>query len=61
MTTQLLRPQQAASYLGMSLRQLYKVAETDPDFPSKIVITRRCVGYRRDSLDAWLERKEVAA
>ena len=58
---QILRPPQAAEYVGVSLRHLYNIEEADPDFPRKIVFSKRCVGYRRESLDAWLERKERAA
>ena len=56
-----LRPPMAAKYLGCSLRQLYTIAQNDPDFPRKIVFSPRCVGYRREALDAYLQRKEAAA
>ena len=56
----LLRPQQAASYLGLSRTKLHTLSETDPTFPRKIVITKRCVGYRAESLDQWLSAKEAA-
>jgi predicted DNA-binding transcriptional regulator AlpA len=56
-----LRPPQAANYIGCSLRQLYNIERDDPDFPRKIIFSRRCVGYRRESLDAYLQRKEAAA
>lgn len=55
----ILRPQQAADYLGMSRRKLYDLADVDPDFPRKIVFSARCVGWRREALDAWLEAKEA--
>ena len=58
---EILRPNQAASYLGMSRRHLYTISENDPDFPRKIVISTRCVGWRRESLDAWLLAKENQA
>ena len=57
---QILRPPAAARYVGVSLRQLYNIAEADPKFPRKIVFSRRCVGWRRESLDAWLKAKEAA-
>ena len=59
-TPGILRPPQAAQYLGVSLRQLYNIAERDHDFPRKITFTRRCVGWRREALDAWLAAKEAA-
>ena len=57
----ILRPPKAAEYIGVSLRQLYNIAERDPDFPRKIVFSPRCVGFRREAIDAWLERKEADA
>lgn len=61
MQSQILRPPQAAAYIGVSLRQLYNIERADPDFPRKIVFSPRCVGFRRHAIDEWLERKEVAA
>ena len=58
---QILRPPKAAEYIGVSLRQLYNIAERDPDFPRKIVFSPRCVGFRRNAIDEWLERKEANA
>lgn len=57
----ILRPKGAAEYLGISRRKLYDLAEIDPDFPRKIVFSARCVGWRREALDAWLQAKEGAA
>ena len=54
----LLRTEQAAKYLGISRRQLYNLAERDPNFPRKIVWGARSVGFRRASLDRYLELKE---
>ncbi len=58
---QILRPPQAAEYLGVSLRHLYNIAERDQDFPRKIQFSTRCVGYRREAIDQWLQRKEASA
>ena len=57
MTQSILRPTDAAKYLGVSLRQLYNLSE-QPGFPRKIYLSARCVGYRKESLDAWCEAKE---
>ena len=54
-----LRPARAAEYLNMSLRQLRYIAEQDSSFPRKITFSPRCVGWRRESLDAWLKDKEA--
>lgn len=53
----LLRPVEAAKYLGVSRRQVYCLADSDPSFPRKIIISPRCVAFRRVDLDCWLERK----
>lgn len=60
MQSEILRPPQAAAYIGVSVRQLYNIERADPDFPRKIVFSPRCVGFRRESLDAWLRAKEAA-
>ena len=56
---EILRPTQAAQFCGISRRHLYNIAETDPTFPRKIVFSKRFVGWRRESLEAWLRDKEV--
>ena len=61
MQQQILRPPKAAEYIGVSLRQLYNIAESDPDFPRKLVFSPRCVGFRREAIDSWLQRKEQEA
>lgn len=54
----MLRPAAASKHIGVSRTTLHRLSETDPTFPRKIVISRRCVGYRTDALDAWLAMKE---
>lgn len=58
---EILRPAQAAQFCGISRRHLYNIAESDPTFPRKIVISRRYVGWRRESLIDWLRAKEAQA
>ena len=55
----ILRPPQAAEYIGCSLRQLYVIERDDPDFPRKLVFSSRFVGWRLESLEAYLEKKEA--
>lgn len=57
MQQSLLRPQKLAEYIGTSLRTVYRLDEKDPTFPSKIVLTTRCVGWRKADVDAWLQAK----
>lgn len=55
----MLRPALASEYLGVSRTTLHRLSENDPTFPRKIVISRRCVGYRVDALDDWLAQKAM--
>lgn len=56
----MLRPAMACAFLGISRTGLHRLSECDPTFPRKIVLSKRCVGYRADSLEAWLAAKESA-
>lgn len=54
---EMLRLKQAAALLGISEVTLWRLAENSTDFPKKIRITSRCVGYRRGDLLAWQEKR----
>mgnify|MGYP001044957995 CR=1 FL=1 len=54
----ILRPAQACQYLGISRTALHYLHERDPSFPRKIRFGGRAVGWRKESLDTWLEQKE---
>ena len=54
----LLRTKDACTYLGIGRTKLHYLHETDPTFPRKIRISPRCVGYLKESLDAWLTALE---
>jgi predicted DNA-binding transcriptional regulator AlpA len=49
----------ACRYLGMGRTKLHQLSETDADFPRKIRISPRCVGWTRAQLDTWLESKRL--
>lgn len=51
----------AARYIGVTRTKLYTISESDPEFPRKIRISSRCVGFRKLDLDKWLEVKATAA
>lgn len=55
------RPAAACEYLGISRFKLHYLSETDPTFPRKIIFSSRCVGYRKESIDSWLNAKEEGA
>lgn len=56
-----LRPQQCAAYIGLSRTGLYQTFNTDPSFPRQVRLSARCVGWRREAIDAWLREKEGAS
>lgn len=57
----ILRPAAAAQYIGISRSKLWQLEQRDPSFPRKITFSIRCVGYRRQDLDAYLAQKAGAA
>lgn len=56
-----LRLKQAAAYCGFSTTTLWRLEQTDLDFPRKIKFSARVCGYRREDLDAYLQRKAEGA
>ena len=54
---QLLRLKQAASLLGISLTTLWRLENTDPDFPKKIILAKRTVGFMEQDLINYLRAK----
>jgi predicted DNA-binding transcriptional regulator AlpA len=55
-----LRNRLSAKYLGVSEVTLWRLSETDPDFPKKIRITKKCCGFLKSELDAFLQLKKSA-
>ncbi len=55
----ILRPKDVCRYLGISRTALHWLHKRDRSFPRKIMFTPRCVGWRKESLDAWLDKKEA--
>ena len=56
-----LRPADACRYLGIGRTLLNELSERDANFPRKIRISPRCVGWTRGQLDAWLSDKQKEA
>ena len=56
-TPAIMRLKAVAYYLQISLPTLWRLSENDQQFPKKIRINSRCVGYRKTDIDQWLERK----
>ena len=57
----ILRPRTAAPYIGCGRTKLHELHEKDPTFPRKIRFSARCVGWRKEDLDAWLALKAAQA
>jgi prophage regulatory protein len=51
------RPADACAYLGVSRTKLHTLHETDSTFPRKVRMGLRCVGWRKEDIDSWLESK----
>ena len=52
-----MRPKAVSQYLGISRTKLHYLSEQDPDFPRKIILSPRLVGWRKTDVDAWLDSK----
>jgi len=53
----ILRMKDSADYCGFSTTTLWRLEQTDPNFPKKIRFSPRCCGYRRSDLDTYLQQK----
>ncbi len=52
-----LRPAEAARFLGIARATIYHWAATRPDFPRRIKIGPRTAGWRLSDLEGWLEKQ----
>lgn len=57
---QLIRPAKAAQILGISIPTLYREMK-EPDFPNKVRISKRAVGFRQSELIEWMEGRTETA
>jgi len=55
------RLDESAKYLGISKTTLWRLQQTDPNFPQVIRITSRCCVFRKADLDAYLAQKQEVA
>jgi prophage regulatory protein len=56
-----LRPSQAARELGVGLTKLWALVKNEPDFPAPIKLGPRTTVFRREDLNAWMDRRVAAA
>jgi excisionase family DNA binding protein len=55
-----LRPDEAAKYLGLARSSLYELLADDCSFPRPLVISGRRRGFLRAEIDAWLQARAAA-
>ena len=53
----ILRPAEAARFLGIARATIYHWAATRPDFPRRIKIGSRAAGWLQSDLEDWLEKQ----
>lgn len=51
----LIRPKRLAKLLGISIPTLYRVMK-QPDFPRKVHISSKAVGFRESEVKEWMDR-----
>lgn len=56
----ILRPAEVAEKLGICTVTLWRYSK-DPNFPQKIKIGERAVGYRSDQLAEWIDKRQAEA
>ncbi len=56
-TPAVLRPKQAAQYLGIGIATFRRFINEDPTFPRPFKLREAATGIMRADLDAWLEAK----
>ena len=56
-----LRPTQAAAYIGLSLPTFWRLARQDETFPKPFRLGENSTAVMRDDLDAWLQARKEAA
>lgn len=59
-TPAVLRPKQAAAYIGVSLPTYWRFTKDDPDFPRPFKLGANASAVMRDELDTWLAAKRGA-
>jgi len=53
----ILRPRQVAEILSISISTLWRIQKRE-DFPKKITLSPRTVGWRQSDIDLWLKEKQ---
>jgi len=56
-----LRPKEAARYLGVGTATFWRFVKNDPTFPRTFKITAQATAIYKKDLDAWLHRRRMGA
>lgn len=54
----ILRPKEVADYLAISMATLWRLNK-EKDFPKKIQLSARAVGWDSSAIDMWLEKRKA--
>lgn len=54
----ILRPKHAAEYMSISLATLWRL-QMEADFPKKMQLSARAVGWYEEEIAAWLEKRKA--
>lgn len=57
-TSPVLRPKQAAAYIGMSVPSFWRIVKDDPTFPRPFKLSANATAVMRTDLDQWLVTKQ---
>lgn len=55
----IVRPKELALYLSVSISTLWRIQKAD-DFPKKIQLGPKAVGWDSISIDSWIESKSIS-
>lgn len=53
----LIRPKVLSNKLGIGLSKLYELMK-EPDFPSKVRISRQCTAFVESEIEDWIENRK---
>ena len=57
----LLRPKQAAQYLGIGIATFWRLAKNDESFPRVFKIGAQSSAVYKADLDGWIKRRQAGA
>jgi predicted DNA-binding transcriptional regulator AlpA len=55
----IIRPAEAAQILGISTVTLWRYSKEKKDFPRKVRLSQRCIGYRSDEIYEYIKKMRL--